>query len=102
MANFEIFPTLLGDRVHIFFPSGTHLDAPAHFSKGKWRVGIFIMTRISSLILLNLFFGAQSNLVQADQIPVTRLMGPGVKVDIAAKVSVRHFDIQNRDSQRGN
>jgi len=21
--------------------SGTHLDAPAHFSEGKWRVGIF-------------------------------------------------------------
>ena len=31
----------LVDRVHIFLPSGTHLDAPAHFSKGKWRVGIF-------------------------------------------------------------
>jgi len=39
--------------------SGTHLDAPAHFSEGKWRV---------------------------DQIPVSRLIGPGVKVDITVKV----------------
>ena len=31
-----------GGRVHIFLFSGTHLDAPAHFSKGKWRVGIFL------------------------------------------------------------
>jgi len=38
--------------------SGTHLDAPAHFSEGKWRV---------------------------DQIPVSRLIGPGVKVDISVK-----------------
>ena len=58
VANFEIFPTLLGRRVHIFFPSGTHLDAPAHFSKGKWRVGIFIKSKFASLILLNPFFGA--------------------------------------------
>ena len=35
------FSILLGGRVHIYLPSGTHLDAPAHFSKGKWRVGIF-------------------------------------------------------------
>jgi len=39
--------------------SGTHLDAPAHFSEGKWRV---------------------------DQIPVSSLVGPGVKVDITEKV----------------
>merc|ERR1719430_2961893 len=39
--------------------SGTHLDAPAHFAKGKWRV---------------------------DDIPLEKLVGPGVTVDISAKV----------------
>lgn len=39
--------------------SGTHLDAPAHFAEGKWRV---------------------------DQIPVSSLVGPGVKVDMTVKV----------------
>jgi len=39
--------------------SGTHLDAPAHFAKGKWRV---------------------------DDIPLEKLIGPGVTVDISAKV----------------
>jgi kynurenine formamidase len=38
---------------------GTHLDAPIHFAEGKWT---------------------------ADTIPVERLLGPGVVVDVAAKV----------------
>merc|ERR1712096_557206 len=46
--------------------SGTHMDAPAHFSEGKWRV---------------------------DQIPVSRLIGPGVKVDITVKV--REFGLDS-------
>merc|ERR1711971_240493 len=46
--------------------SGTHLDAPAHFSEGKWRV---------------------------DQIPVSRLIGPGVKVDMTLKV--REFGLDS-------
>jgi len=61
--------------------SGTHMDAPAHFSEGKWRV---------------------------DQIPVSRLIGPGVKVDITVKV--REFgldsllqleDLESWESQHG-
>ncbi|MFQ5672135.1 MAG: cyclase family protein [Nitrospinales bacterium] len=38
---------------------GTHIDAPAHFARGKWSV---------------------------DQIPLSRLIGAGVKVDVSAKV----------------
>ncbi|XP_042242354.1 isatin hydrolase-like isoform X2 [Homarus americanus] len=38
---------------------GTHLDSPSHFAEGKWTV---------------------------DQIPLTHLMGPGVVIDIQAKV----------------
>ena len=39
---------------------GTHLDAPAHFSKGGWSV---------------------------DQIPVERLYRPGVRIDVSAKAA---------------
>ncbi len=37
---------------------GTHMDAPVHFAKGKWTV---------------------------DQIPLSRLVGPGVLIDISAR-----------------
>ena len=37
---------------------GTHTDAPAHFAKGKWRIG---------------------------DIPVERLIGPGIVIDISEK-----------------
>lgn len=37
---------------------GTHIDAPSHFAKGKWSV---------------------------DQIPLDRLIGPGIKVDVSLK-----------------
>ncbi|XP_076066519.1 isatin hydrolase-like [Oratosquilla oratoria] len=40
--------------------SGTHLDAPAHYAEGKWTV---------------------------DQIPLERLVGPAVVMDISDKVS---------------
>merc|ERR1719319_2024012 len=46
--------------------SGTHTDAPAHFSKGSWRV---------------------------DQIPLNRLSGPAVKVDISKKVEEQGLDV---------
>ena len=39
--------------------SGTHTDAPAHFAQGKWRMS---------------------------DIPVDRLVGPGIVVDISKKV----------------
>lgn len=39
---------------------GTHLDAPVHFAAGKWA---------------------------ADEIPVDRLIGPGVVIDVAAKAA---------------
>ena len=39
--------------------SGTHTDAPAHFAQGKWRMS---------------------------DIPVERLVGPGIVVDISEKV----------------
>ena len=38
--------------------SGTHTDAPSHFSKGKWRLG---------------------------DIPVERLIGPGIVIDISER-----------------
>lgn len=38
--------------------SGTHTDAPAHFAQGKWRMG---------------------------QIPIERLIGPGIVIDITKK-----------------
>jgi kynurenine formamidase len=38
---------------------GTHTDAPSHFAKGKWRLG---------------------------DIPLDRLTGPGVVIDISDKV----------------
>lgn len=45
---------------------GTHLDAPSHFYEGKWTT---------------------------DQIPLERLIGPGIKIDVASKVAqvIRHF-----------
>lgn len=49
--------------------SGTHTDAPAHFSKGSWRV---------------------------DQIPLNRLSGPAVKVDISQKVE-EQWNLGNKD-----
>ncbi|KAK6176201.1 hypothetical protein SNE40_014529 [Patella caerulea] len=42
---------------------GTHLDAPAHFSKGKWRT---------------------------HEIPVERLVGPGVIIDVRSKATANH------------
>lgn len=45
--------------------SGTHLDAPAHFHQGSWRVS---------------------------EIPITRLVGPGVLVDITKKVEESGLD----------
>ena len=38
--------------------SGTHIDAPSHFAKGKWRLG---------------------------DIPVERLIGPGIVIDISER-----------------
>merc|ERR1712038_1870846 len=46
--------------------SGTHTDAPAHFFKDRWRIG---------------------------QIPLQRLSGPGIVIDITYK------SINNRDAQ---
>jgi kynurenine formamidase len=45
--------------------SGTHTDAPAHFAEGGWRV---------------------------DQIPLYRLSGPGVTLDISRKVAKDGLD----------
>ncbi|KAJ7373583.1 hypothetical protein OS493_011188 [Desmophyllum pertusum] len=45
---------------------GTHLDAPNHFAEGKWT---------------------------ADQIPLDRLIGPAIKIDISSKTA------QNPDAQ---
>lgn len=45
---------------------GTHLDAPRHFSAGKWTT---------------------------DQIPLDRLIGPAIKIDVSSKAA------QNRDYQ---
>ena len=39
---------------------GTHLDAPRHFGEGKWA---------------------------ADEIPLDRLIGPAIKIDISAKAT---------------
>lgn len=39
---------------------GTHLDAPSHFGEGKWT---------------------------ADQIPLDRLIGPAIKIDISSKAA---------------
>lgn len=39
---------------------GTHLDAPSHFGKGKWT---------------------------ADEIPLDRLIGPAIKIDISSKAA---------------
>ncbi|KAI8508801.1 hypothetical protein Bbelb_139000 [Branchiostoma belcheri] len=47
---------------------GTHLDAPSHFSKNKWR---------------------------ADDIPIERLMGPAIVVDVSAKT----VDVGNAEYQ---
>ncbi|KAJ7373581.1 hypothetical protein OS493_011186 [Desmophyllum pertusum] len=45
---------------------GTHLDAPSHFAKGKWTL---------------------------DQIPLDRLIGPAIKIDISSKAA------KNADAQ---
>jgi len=47
-------------RVAVDEHFGTHVDAPAHFSKGGWSV---------------------------DQIPVERLYRPGVRIDVSAKAA---------------
>ena len=39
---------------------GTHLDAPRHFAEGKWTL---------------------------DQIPLDRLIGPAIKIDISSKAA---------------
>ena len=39
---------------------GTHLDAPNHFGEGKWT---------------------------ADEIPLDRLIGPAIKIDISSKAA---------------
>ena len=39
---------------------GTHLDAPSHFAEGKWTAG---------------------------DIPLDRLIGPGIKIDISSKAA---------------
>lgn len=60
--------------------SGTHLDAPAHFSEGQWRV---------------------------DDIPAERLTGPGCVVDVRDKVGqdadylVGQADFQAWERQHG-
>lgn len=48
---------------------GTHMDAPVHFAKGKWSV---------------------------DQIPLSRLIGAGIKVDVSAKAH-RDYLISEQD-----
>ncbi|CAH1267351.1 Hypp3729 [Branchiostoma lanceolatum] len=59
---------------------GTHLDAPAHFSRNKWR---------------------------ADDIPVERLMGPAVVVDVSVKTTgnadymVTAQDLQDWENTHG-
>ena len=47
-------------RVAVDEHFGTHLDAPAHFAKGRWSV---------------------------DQIPVERLYRPGIRIDVSAKAA---------------
>ncbi|XP_055958379.1 isatin hydrolase-like isoform X2 [Patella vulgata] len=60
---------------------GTHLDAPAHFYKGKWRT---------------------------HEIPVERLIGPGVIIDVTSKATADHdyrvqiSDLQAWESKYGN
>ncbi|XP_035682637.1 uncharacterized protein LOC118420038 [Branchiostoma floridae] len=52
---------------------GTHLDAPAHFSRNKWRT---------------------------DDIPIERLMGPAVVVDISAKTTGNaEYEVTPQDFQ---
>ncbi len=52
---------------------GTHLDAPAHFSEGKLRV---------------------------HEIPISRLVGPAVRVDISEKASMnRNYQLTVKDLQ---
>ena len=43
---------------------GTHLDAPRHFAEGKWT---------------------------ADEIPLDRLIGPAIKIDISSKAAQVKF-----------
>ena len=52
---------------------GTHLDAPSHFAKGKWTL---------------------------DQIPLDRLIGPAIKIDISSKAAkVRYFFLKIQPNQ---
>jgi kynurenine formamidase len=50
-------------RIHCPKPEhcGTHMDAPAHFAEGKWRIG---------------------------DVPFQRLIGPGVVVDIEQRAKL--------------
>ena len=45
---------------------GTHLDAPIHFAEGKWTT---------------------------DQIPLDRLIGPAIKIDISSKAAQVKYDL---------
>ncbi len=50
---------------------GTHLDAPIHFAEGKWSV---------------------------DQIPLEKLFGPGIRIDVRAKCEAdRDYQVQVSD-----
>jgi kynurenine formamidase len=50
---------------------GTHLDAPVHFARGRWTV---------------------------DQIPLERLVGPAIKVDVRAQCDAnRNYEVQVSD-----
>ncbi|XP_038075935.1 isatin hydrolase-like [Patiria miniata] len=53
-------PWLEGNKFCTAEHFGTHMDAPAHAAKGKWRV---------------------------DQIPARNLVGPAVRVDVSAKAA---------------
>ena len=44
---------------------GTHVDAPAHFGKGKWSIG---------------------------DIPLQRLSGPGVGIDISERARYTYYE----------
>ncbi len=53
---------------------GTHLDAPVHFAEGRWT---------------------------ADQIPLERLMGPALVVDVAARAAAdRDYQVTQADFER--
>ncbi len=52
------------NEIHLNEHSGTHMDAPAHFAKGRWRV---------------------------DEIPIENFICPGVVIDISEKVCFKFF-----------